>query len=864
MTARNIGLEDDLAYVLAQVLAVNGVPPASLPSEDLALRRSEILLMSEVSAELETVSKFVETVEQEYSAVAGINISNAVANDAALLSFASNQRAAAYVLLELLKSGYGKVVTVRLANGALKKYRIAQANRSVIKGNDGSDLMIVNRLAPVASMLVSAEVGDDLELPGVGLVEVVGVDNLDRSQQCERNDFSKIEYAFDGSDGVLVLKQLRHSFSIWLERWRDASDVIESDRHALLTASDSRRETDEHVPDEISLGSAFYTRTPAAQEELVKRLYGGLVVVEGVAGSGKTSVALGRLKALHDSQFGYEEDGEHHEDAFFKHKHEMVGYVRHAQLIEYLKTTFDDLNLSGVPVKEFKELQNQLILQRAQILQLKLPGGRGGKYSRAPEVNRSQPIEGRMEWLNVIERAMLDLFIAQIRSRLESMRGWISEFEERAFYLGAREVGEVNFQRLMAQAWGVAEKEIESFASGFVSEPRYFSLDRFMVRLKNAYAKIYNIVEDKSYWFLDEKRLWTLKRPNEFKGNGFQLFLGANYDGKFSAQLKKMRERFREQVRRVLHSDSGDDGRWLPKLADWYRATLDSDSVKKIVPEDLLRGIRSRLDANQLTTVDINLLLAIAQIMSRDHEYRDDDQRRLISALATPKFYSSVFVDEVQDFCEIEVFLMSSMANPQRGAVTVVGDFKQQLYSGTVRNLKACFPYAQPTETASAKLLENKRQLPNLAKFSANFRRKIGDESISEQVVPSNIPELTHVSVTTSQLGEEIGAIVGSIPNTKSIAVISPTHELAKSVEDAARPYIEALFRETKHSADNRDLVKRLYVHFTEPRPTKGLEFDVVIVTHFDQFDLDDELAAHGAYVAVSRPRERLVLLNVS
>jgi hypothetical protein len=53
-------------------------------------------------------------------------------------------------------------------------------------------------------------------------------------------------------------------------------------------------------------------------------------------------------------------------------------------------------------------------------------------------------------------------------------------------------------------------------------------------------------------------------------------------------------------------------------------------------------------------------------------------------------------------------------------------------------------------------------------------------------------------------------------------------------------------------------------VHFTEPRPTKGLEFDVVIVTHFDQFDLDDELAAHGAYVAVSRPRERLVLLNVS
>ena len=329
------------------------------------------------------------------------------------------------------------------------------------------------------------------------------------------------------------------------------------------------------------------------------------------------------------------------------------------------------------------------------------------------------------------------------------------------------------------------------------------------------------------------------------------------------SQIKRMREQFREQVRQILHAESGDEGRWLPKLADWYREVIDSESLKKVANAEKLNNIRDRLDNKHLTAVDINLLLAISQIMSRDHEYRDDDQKRLVAALSSPKFYSSVFIDEVQDFQEIEVFLMSSMADPERGAVTVVGDFMQQLYDGTVKNLGGCFPYAQPSEKTSAQLTENKRQIPNLAAFSSNIRRQIGDKSIAAQVVPDNIPELIHQSLSESEIGERIGEMIASISSSKSICVISPTATIAHNVEVSAKPHIEALFRETKFSSDNRDLVKRFYVHFTEPRPTKGLEFDVVVVTHFNQFDFSKELDAHGAYVAVTRAKEKLILLDV-
>jgi len=128
--------------------------------------------------------------------------------------------------------------------------------------------------------------------------------------------------------------------------------------------------------------------------------------------------------------------------------------------------------------------------------------------------------------------------------------------------------------------------------------------------------------------------------------------------------------------------------------------------------------------------------------------------------------------------------------------------------------------------------------------------------------VPEGRGQLRRERIEASEIGRRIGDIIGEIPNTKSIAVISPDASLAKEMEEQARPFVETYFRETRYSTDNRDLVKRLYVHFTEPRPTKGLEFDVVIITHFEGFRLSEPLEAHAAYVAVTRPREQLIILE--
>src|SRR5262249_19135272 len=161
-------------------------------------------------------------------------------------------------------------------------------------------------------------------------------------------------------------------------------------------------------------------------------------------------------------------------------------------------------------------------------------------------------------------------------------------------------VGEVDFKVLTSIAWSQAEQEVAAFIDSFKDARGKFALDRFVARLKRCYDAIYNIVEDRSRWFLDSGQKWTLTRPEGYLGEGFQPFLGSNYGGRFAPVLKRLRDRFREQGRRVLHADSGDEGRWLPKMADWYRVSLDSKSVTALLDPAAMIRLKKRLDSQQL------------------------------------------------------------------------------------------------------------------------------------------------------------------------------------------------------------------------------------------------------------------------
>ncbi len=352
---------------------------------DIEAKHDEILVIAEAADELRTLGLFQEKVDSELLQKRTIDPANAVIN-AASVKLKFNPNAEIAMLEELKQRGYGKVVTVKTQKGEIKKYRIAQANYSVINAMNGEPITVVNRMAPVAGILVSAEIDDEFVLPQVGEVAVVAVDLLDRYEMGELDNFSRLQYwsnrltTYENADDdftPLILHNLKQQVARWRTEYIEGRTSSPQQESIQVFSEDSN----------ASLGSNFYTRTTKAQEELLRRPRRGLVIVEGIAGSGKTSVALGRVKALHDARIEtYDEPA----DPFFADKSKMVGFVLHKQLVNYLEQTVIELNLAGMKVIEFKELQNNLIRQRGGVLQLKMPGNPSGKVG-VPSCSNSSP-----------------------------------------------------------------------------------------------------------------------------------------------------------------------------------------------------------------------------------------------------------------------------------------------------------------------------------------------------------------------------------------------------------------------------------------------------------------------------------------
>jgi len=816
------------------------------------------LMLDESSRELNILDNLIESIAREIDFQRNLNHYDSVINaDSVAPLRGVNPAARINLLNELKRRAYGKVVTVKTTNDETIQYRLAQAAEvSMVKGYDKSGLMVIGRLAPIARELIPAEVGDEVDLFGKGKGVVISTSLLDRYECGELDNFSELVYdsqkLLDDDKDELIIENVRRT----VEKWQTA--INEGMEWPFETQSDS--ESIEHVFTEnsnASLGSSFYTRTTKVQEAIINRPNRGLVIVEGIAGSGKTSVALGRVKAMHSAYQLHDEDERY--DDFFKDQSRMVGFVLHKQLINYLEKTLNELDLPNMKVKEFKELQNELIRFRGGLLDLQMPGNPKGTFKRVQK--EVFPFEVTIKWLRAVEKQLTLNFISRISQKITNNTAWIAGISEKDIRMGKLRV---DYSSIMNIAWNAASKKFATLQISISnSKPKSFLSRKLASRLKSVYEYFFDLVSENSIWYYYEGA-WHLEKKagKDIIQTPLNPFSGKNVTKMDQKWLKELRDRARTYFRQSLFMDATVDH--MPKLSNWYGEILSSDEIQNEFGHDNIKQIQDRINQNELSDSDLNLLLAIAQIMSESHQYSQTDQKRIAAYISSSSNYSTVFIDEVQDFNEIEVFLMSEQADSTRKAVTVVGDFKQQLYSNKVNQLSSCFPYANDAELEIEKLMENKRQTKNLANFSAHFRAKI------EKEFAENIPEaifgdeLTEETVDSTELNSYLLEKIRTIPGNQSVAVICPTLDIAKNLEQNLRDEINAIFRESLFSEDNRDLNKQLYIHFTVPKPTKGLEFDVVLAPYFNQFKVNDNLDSNSAYVTITRAKKNLHIVNVA
>jgi DNA helicase IV len=270
------------------------------------------------------------------------------------------------------------------------------------------------------------------------------------------------------------------------------------------------------------------------------------------------------------------------------------------------------------------------------------------------------------------------------------------------------------------------------------------------------------------------------------------------------------------------------------------------------------------MNGRKLAHEDVDLLLCLYHLIGRGFEGSPQQLTML-------PFYQSVFIDEVQDFSEQQVYLMSEQARPEYFAVTVVGDPAQKLHNGSRIDVPSCFPGKR---LESVQLSSNMRQAeaPGIAWFSARFRLElqgsslgeIPDDELLDRLIkaPGDVrgPELTYFA-EQAELVEQTMSLLKSAKPKETAVVIMPTAELATQFFDACKPRLAEEMVDAELS-ERIDLSRRHVRHFTSITNAKGLEFDLVILPYFEHYDLTDSQHQNQMYVGLTRARRRLVLIG--
>jgi len=349
---------------------------------------------------------------------------------------------------------------------------------------------------------------------------------------------------------------------------------------------------------------------------------------------------------------------------------------------------------------------------------------------------------------------------------------------------------------------------------------------------------------------LRTKKLWLAHMPRIVSSNEHQE--GAE---------KNTRE-WRSKVRiRVLNNIK-------KSLAQLVPADLLSETIQYLADAHegeysaLLKIKKQQIITNKLSENDIDLLIAFMASITRG--IKKDTSFVAGSVLIPSPYRSSIFIDEVQDFSEIQILSLSLLADPKYNSITAVGDPAQCLYR-TASDITVSFPENTWQDALKQKLTENIRQqhVPTLKALSSNFRNIfISDIAIRiDSYERKRCLNVFHRHDSIDQLRLTY-KIISVITRKETVVIVVPSVERAKEAIKQLKPYLrERQHRECNYST-TIDLSKRYIAHVTTPKNIKGLEFDHLIALYLEEYDLNKTIDKNSLYVIMSRPKKELSLIG--
>lgn len=537
------------------------------------------------------------------------------------------------------------------------------------------------------------------------------------------------------------------------------------------------------------------------QNEIIRAEKNTALIVQGSAGSGKTTVALHRLAYL-----------------LYKYKEKLDGndilvIAPNKLFLDYISDVLPDLGVNNVKQRTFEEISFEILALKGKALT------KDKKLSDILEENdnkklkfitNSSKLRGTIEYKNLMDR-----------------------------YVGYMEIRDLNIENIKVENYTLFEKkEIQRLYS---KDMAHLALNKRKDEIKRYFnlkidEKINSIIEkvDFSYEYQIARVKKTMEDGAERRKKLIELY--DERDNRKEELRNKSRESFEGYFNEWKQVDTG-------KL---YMDFLNNEEIfneitNGKVSKELIKYMRKEITSNfQKGIIDSDDLASMLYLKFK------------IEGVPDKYKYKHIVIDEAQDYSIFQIAVLKEMVS--NNSLTIVGDIGQGIYYYKgIEQWEKLIDEVFKDEFTYVQLTQSYRSTVEIIEFANMVLMK--QKNKLKPAMPvlrrGKAPEVLEFK-TNREFAEKLDEIVIEVEkmNKKSVAVVGRNYDECKKIKDYLRKYSNYNWELIKDTDKNLKLEKIIIPSYM----TKGLEFDCSVIYNCNKENYSDsELDKKILYVALTR-----------
>jgi len=632
--------------------------------------------------------------------------------------------------------------------------------------------MIIDWRTPMASLYYSGEIGEVMYKAPSGLI--IGDLELKRQYEIDENELINI---FD--KGLTPMDEYLQT-ALWEKKDNRLKDIVNT--------------------------------IQGEQNDIIRADKGKMLIVQGVAGSGKTTIVLHRIAYL---MYTYQ-------DIFDTER--LLIIVPNKLFLNYISDVLPDLGVEEIKQSTFEDIAFSLLGREYNLVEVESKFHQLLDYKNLSDEYRhklqiSSLFKGSMIFKKIIDRYISDLsngFIPKTDLKVKDFT--LYSYEE----LLKMYEEDYNYLPLIPRS-----KRIRKYIETNIGD----RIARIQRKVTKQYDKRVNrlkmSIEDEETLRL---QLYNLYEERDNINKELEIYSNMAIK-KYFAQWTNLDV---YQLYRTLISD-------CEVLKEYATGEFDDE-----VLEFICSYSKDIFDEDMIEREDLAALLYF---------------KLQLEGLSLKGKFNHIVVDEAQDYSQLQMYLLKQLSG--NNSFTIVGDLSQGIHSYKgIGNWKELMDEVfSETDKELLHLKKCYRSTMEIMNFSNQIIKKWrkDDITLAEPVLRSGDKPYIIGKKSEKEIVEDIARRVKELKQEghKSIAVICKTSEESMAVHKVLKELID----DEVHLITDKDTLYNGGVVVISTYLSKGLEFDAVIIHNCsDKQYIADELHIKLLYVSITRPLHKLFI----